>query len=67
MTYKQIKTETSMAERISGVIDQIDTLRAQRKAIQAEIEADKARRAEAKAKTNENCNESADQEETPNE
>ena len=68
LTYKQIKTENSMAERISGVIDQIDTLRAQRKMLKAEIEADKARRAEEKAKAKEPCNhECHAQEETPNE
>ena len=67
LTYKQIKTETSMAERISGVIDEIDTLRIQRKALKEEIEADKRRRAEEKAKSKESCTESAAQEETPNE
>ena len=67
LTYKQIKTETSMAERIAEVIEQIDTLRDQRKALKEEIEADKAKRAEAKAKTTTPCNESAAQEETPNE
>lgn len=53
LTYKQIKTETSMAERISEVIGEIDTLRAQRKALHDEIEADKKRRAEEKTKQNE--------------
>jgi len=68
LTYKQIKTENSMAERISEVIDKIDILRAQRKALKEEIEADKRRRAEEKAKANETCNsECHAQEETPNE
>ena len=49
LTYKQIKDEESQAERIARVIDEIDSLRAQRKALKEEIEADKQRRAEEKA------------------
>ena len=49
LTYKQIKTENSLAERISVVIEGIDALRAQRKALKEEIEADKIRKAEEKA------------------
>ena len=53
LTYKQIKSETSMAERISEVIDKIDSLRAQRKALKDEIEEDKKKRAEKKIACNE--------------
>ena len=68
LTYKQIKSEVSLAERISDVIYDIDTLRAQRKALKEEIEADKRRRAEKKAQGNEPCSaECHAQEETPNE
>ena len=68
LTYKQIKTENSMAERISETIDEIDTLRAQRKALKEEIEAEKRRKAEAKAKANEPvAPECHAQEENPNE
>ncbi len=49
LTYKQLKEGTSQAEKISRVIEEIDSLRAQRKAIKAEIEAEKQRRAEEKA------------------
>ena len=49
LTYKQIKDEESQAERIARVIDEIDSLRAQRKALKDEIEADKQRRADEKA------------------
>lgn len=68
LTYKQIKTEKSMAEKISGVIDEIDTLRIQRQVLKEDIEEDKRKRAEEKAKSNEPCsNECHAQEETPNE
>ncbi len=50
LTYKQIKEEVSQAERISRVIEEIDSLRAQRKALKAEIEADKQKRAEEREK-----------------
>jgi len=63
LTYKQIKSETSMAEKIAEVIEKIDSLRAQRKALNEEIEADKKRRAEQKKAK---CDaESNAQEETP--
>ncbi len=48
-TYKQIKNEVSQAEKISLVITEIDALRVQRKTLKEEIEADKKKRAEAKA------------------
>lgn len=44
LTYKQLKTGESQAERIAAHIESIDKLRADRKALQAEIEADRARR-----------------------
>ena len=44
LTYKQLKTGESQAERIAAYIESIDKLRADRKALQAEIEADKVRR-----------------------
>ena len=48
LTYKQLKSGDSQAERISTVIEDIDLLRSQRRALQAEIESDKQRRAEEK-------------------
>ena len=53
LTYKQIKTEKSLAEKISGVIDEIDTLRIQRQVLKADIESEKAKKAEAKTKAKE--------------
>ena len=49
LTYKQIKNGESMAEKIAEAIEKIDKLRAERKAINDEIEADKKKKAEAKA------------------
>ena len=49
LTYKQLKTGESQAERIAAHIESIDKLRAERKAIQAEIDADHARREAEKA------------------
>lgn len=49
LTYKQLKTGESQAERISAYIESIDKLRADRKALQAEIDADRARREAEKA------------------
>jgi hypothetical protein len=43
LTYKQLKTGESQAERIALYIESIDKLRADRKALQAEIEAEKAK------------------------
>ena len=43
LTYKQLKTGESHAEKIALYIESIDQLRAERKAISDEIEADKAR------------------------
>ena len=60
LTYKQIKSETSMAERIAEVIEKIDSLRAQRKVLHDEIEAEKKQREEnkkAKEETESNANE----------
>ncbi len=48
LTYKQLKNEVSQAEKIAEVVAEIDTLRADRKALKEEIEAEKQRRAEAK-------------------
>lgn len=39
LTYKQLKTGESQAERIALYIESIDKLRAERKAVQAEIDA----------------------------
>ena len=50
LTYKQLKTGESYAEKIALYIQSIDQLRADRKALNEEIEADKARR---RAKENE--------------
>ena len=44
LTYKQLKTGESQAERIALYIESIDKLRADRKALQAEIEAEKAKK-----------------------
>ena len=49
LTYKQLKSGESEAEKISTVIEDIDSLRERRKALNEEIEADKKRRAEEKA------------------
>ena len=43
LTYKQLKTGESHAEKIALYIDSIDKLRADRKALNEEIEADKAK------------------------
>ena len=43
LTYKQLKTGESHAEKIALYIQSIDQLRADRKALNEEIEADKAR------------------------
>ena len=43
LTYKQLKTGESQAEKIALYIDSIDKIRADRKALNAEIEADRAR------------------------
>ena len=43
LTYKQLKTGESYAEKISLYIQSIDQLRADRKALNEEIEADKAK------------------------
>ena len=43
LTYKQLKTGESYAENIALYIESVDKLRADRKALNAEIEADKAR------------------------
>ena len=58
LTYKQLKTGESYAEKIALYMDSIDKLRADRKALSDEIEADKARR---RAKNSEN-----DEEDTEN-
>lgn len=50
LTYKQLKTGESQAERIAAYVESIDKLRADRKALQAEIDADKAKREAEKAK-----------------
>ena len=52
LTYKQLKSGESQAEDISKAVEEIDSLRAQRKALSDEIEADKKRRSEAKS---DNC------------
>ena len=44
LTYKQLKTGESQAEKIALYIESIDQIRAERKALQAEIDADRARR-----------------------
>lgn len=49
LTYKQLKCGETQAEKISCVIEEIDSLRVQRKAIADEIEEDKRKRAEEKA------------------
>ena len=49
LTYKQLKTGESQADRIAAYIESIDKLRAERKALQAEIDADRARREAEKA------------------
>lgn len=49
LTYKQLKMGESQAERIAAYIESIDKLRADRKSLQAEIEADRARREAEKA------------------
>ena len=43
LTYKQLKTGESHAEKIALYIDSIDKLRADRKALNEEIEVDKAK------------------------
>ncbi len=49
LTYKQLKNEISQADKISAVIEAIDSLREQRKALKDEIEVDKQARSEEKA------------------
>ena len=49
LTYKQLKTGESYAEKIALYIEAIDQLRADRKALNAEIEAEKAEQAEKEA------------------
>lgn len=49
LTYKQVKTGESQAERIAMYVESIDRIRADRKALQAEIDAEHARRAAEKA------------------
>lgn len=49
LTYKQLKNGESEAEKISEIIEELDSLRERRKALHEEIEADKKRRAEEKA------------------
>ncbi len=49
LTYKQLKTGESQAERIAMYIESIDKLRIERKALQEEIEADRVRREAEKA------------------
>lgn len=44
LTYKQLKTGESYAEKIAVYIDSIDKLRAERKELNAEIEAERERR-----------------------
>lgn len=44
LTYKQLKTGESQAEKIAAYIESIDKIRADRKALQAEIDAEKAKR-----------------------
>ena len=44
--YKQLKSEQSQDEKISKLVGEIEALLADRKALKAEIEADKQRRAE---------------------
>ena len=44
LTYKQLKTGESQAERIAAYIESIDKLRIERKALQEEIEEDRAKR-----------------------
>ena len=55
LTYKQLKDGGSQAQKISKVIEEIDSLNEQRKAIKEEIEAEKQRRAEEKAAKKENA------------
>ena len=43
LTYKQLKTGESQAEKIALYIESIDKIRADRKALNAEIEVDRAR------------------------
>ena len=57
LTYKQLKTGESYAEKIALYMDSIDKLRADRKVLNDEIEADKARR---KAKNAENDEENTE-------
>ena len=49
LTYKQLKTGESYAEKIALYIEAIDQLRADRKALNAEIEAEKSKQAEKEA------------------
>lgn len=63
LTYKQIKTGESYAEKIALYIDSIDKLRADRKALNDEIAAEKAKRnaedtedEETEEKTDDNIN-----------
>ena len=44
LTYKQLKTGESQAERIAMYIESIDKLREDRKSLQAEIDEDKAKK-----------------------
>ena len=65
LTYKQLKTGESHAEKIALYIESIDQLRAERKTISDEIEADKARYKSAdddKENTSKNTLKNADNE-----
>ena len=53
LTYKQLKTGESYAEKIALYIQSIDQLRTDRKALNEEIEADKARYREKDNQVNE--------------
>lgn len=57
LTYKQLKTGESQAERIAMYIESIDKLREDRKSLQAEIDADKAKK---EARENEALEEAQD-------
>ena len=54
LTYKQLKTGESYAEKIALYMSAIDQLRADRKALNDEIEADKARLKSTENESNEN-------------
>ncbi len=44
LTYRQLRTEVSQAEKIAVVVDKIDQLRAERKLIVTQIEEERAKR-----------------------